>query len=452
MEKYTVFISFKNTDNGEPTKDAVIAQALYKKLTENNISVFFSNTTLLEKGSSQFKNAIEEALESAIILILVGSKTDYIMSKWVNYEWDTFHNEILSDAKPNGIIIPYLSETIRHAEKPMSLRRLETFLIERDTIDDVCTFIRNYMKEKGLDFEDYSQNKYNTGLSMHSKYSALTLNEEQRLNIQCELTRCSDMPGINLVTEKFKDEEKIYILDLGCARGTTIKDRFQNYPLSNLHVNGIDKSADIIEIARKECEGLNFHFAAIEVESDDFEKNIAEYMRMNNIPGFHLVISTVFLRHMKNPTLIMKRIRNILVEGGCFLIREQDDGTRISNGDFGLVEKITDRFVTLPGVSDRYYGRKVNTQLIEAGFNNIKALHKIRDTSGKTEEEKAKIFNIAFMQLINYAEYLIEQNPDNSEIRSTFDWLETALEKLYAIFMNQDFWYTETDFVFLAEK
>jgi len=308
------------------------------------------------------------------------------------------------------------------------------------------------MKEKGLDFEDYSQNKYNTGLSMHSKYSALTLNEEQRLNIQCELTRGSDMPGINLVTEKFKDEEKIYILDLGCARGTTIKDRFQNYPLSNLHVNGIDKSADIIEIARKECEGLNFHFAAIEVESDAFEKNIAEYMRMNNIPGFHLVISTVFLRHMKNPTLIMKRIRNILVEGGCFLIREQDDGTRISNGDFGLVEKITDRFVTLPGVSDRYYGRKVNTQLIEAGFNNIKALHKIRDTSGKTEEEKAKIFNIAFMQLINYAEYLIEQNPDNSEIRSTFDWLETALEKLYAIFMNQDFWYTETDFVFLAEK
>lgn len=189
MEKYTVFISFKNTDNGESTKDSLIAESLYQKLTENNISVFFSNTTLLEKGSSQFKGTIEKALDSAIILVLIGSRTEYINSKWVNYEWDTFHNEILSEAKPNGIIIPYLSENISHSEKPMSLRRLETFLIERDNVDDVCSFIRNYMKEKGLDFEDYSQNKYNTGINTHSKYSALTLNEEQHLNIQCELTR-----------------------------------------------------------------------------------------------------------------------------------------------------------------------------------------------------------------------------------------------------------------------
>ena len=113
MGKKTVFISYKNSDDGKPTEDSKIADALYARLCSIGVNTFYSNITLIETGSSLYKEAIEQALDEATVLILIGTRVDYIESRWVKYEWSCFHEDILAEAKPNGIIIPYLSRTIQ---------------------------------------------------------------------------------------------------------------------------------------------------------------------------------------------------------------------------------------------------------------------------------------------------------------------------------------------------
>lgn len=452
MEKAMVFISYKNSDNGTITQDAHIAEELYKKLMQNHIPTFYSNVTLHELGESHYKEAIEDALDSAVILLLIGTKVDYIQSKWVKYEWDSFHEEILADAKEHAIIIPYLSEAIPRSEKPRALRNLETFCIEQDSQDKVVSFIINYLSSHGLFFEDYSKNKYSAGLDKHSSYSALADDEEYRLEVQCNLTRESDLAAIKYALDQFENEETIYIMDIGCAGGKVIKDRFQNLSDKNLHIVGIDRCPEVLEVARQECEGLGFHFANIEVESDDFEEVMEAYMKQEGIPGFHLVTSTVFLRHLKEPQLAMQRIHKFLKKDGYFLIREQDDGSIVSYGDNGLIPKIIERHLAIKGASDHYYGRKVYGHLIQAGYESVKGFHRIRDLSGKSIDERIDIFHMSFIQRMNFAKHMLAENSEDVELKNTVDWLGIALEKLYQYFLKEDFWYSETDWVFLAKK
>ncbi len=452
MEKAMVFISYKNSDGDSMTEDAHIAESLYKKLEQNHIPTFYSNVTLHELGESHYKEAIEDALDSSVILLLIGTKVDYIQSKWVRYEWDSFHEEILADAKENAIIIPYLSEDIARNDKPRALRNLETFLIERDSKEKVVSFIINYLTTHGMFFEDYSKNKFNAGIDKHSSYSALAADEERRLAIQCELTRDSDLPAIQYALEQFKEEETIYIMDIGCAGGKVMKDRFQNLPYSNLHVVGIDRCPEILEVAKAECAGMGFHFANIEVESDDFEEVMEAYMKREGIPGFHLVTSTVFLRHLKSPQLAMERIHKILVKGGYFMIREQDDSSIMSCGDNGLVQKVLERHLSIPGVSDHFYGRKVYGHLMQAGYESVKDFHRIRDLCNKSIDEKIDIFHMTFIQRMNFARQMLQENPENIELKNAVDWLGIAVEKVYQYFLKEEFWYSETDWVFLGKK
>jgi len=136
-----VFISFKNTHAGKPTRDQVMAEELYEKLKENDISVFFSNSSLSELGASEYKNAIDAALTEAHILVLVGTKKEYISSRWVHYEWDTFMQEVLSERKQNGKIFTYL-EDMSVSELPIGLRSRQSFSTQ-NSIDSIVEYIRN---------------------------------------------------------------------------------------------------------------------------------------------------------------------------------------------------------------------------------------------------------------------------------------------------------------------
>ena len=74
---YDVFISFKNLDKkGVPTRDAALANEVYNFLTSKGLSVFISTVTLESLGVSNYKKAIDEALDAASIMVAVGTSTD----------------------------------------------------------------------------------------------------------------------------------------------------------------------------------------------------------------------------------------------------------------------------------------------------------------------------------------------------------------------------------------
>lgn len=100
MSDISVFISFKVTDElGEFS----LAKRIYEDLTELGVSVFFSSESLIEEGASDFIDSINEALNSAIILICIASCPEFLNSKWPSYERKKFFNDIMSNRKSGDI-------------------------------------------------------------------------------------------------------------------------------------------------------------------------------------------------------------------------------------------------------------------------------------------------------------------------------------------------------------
>lgn len=88
---YDVFICYKETDeNGMRTYDSVLAQDIYDALTANGLKVFFSRITLEDKLGRQYEPYIFAALNSAKVMLAIGTKYEHFHAVWVKNEWSRF--------------------------------------------------------------------------------------------------------------------------------------------------------------------------------------------------------------------------------------------------------------------------------------------------------------------------------------------------------------------------
>lgn len=90
-EAFDVFICYKETDkNGNRTQDSVYAQDIYTALTKEGYNVFFSRITLEDKLGSAYEPYIFAALNSAKVMLVVGTEKDNFNAVWVKNEWSRF--------------------------------------------------------------------------------------------------------------------------------------------------------------------------------------------------------------------------------------------------------------------------------------------------------------------------------------------------------------------------
>ena len=90
-EPYDIFICYKETDEkGDRTLDSVLAQDIYDALTEKGYRVFFSRITLEDKLGQEYEPYIFAALNSAKILLAVGTDYEYYNAVWVKNEWSRY--------------------------------------------------------------------------------------------------------------------------------------------------------------------------------------------------------------------------------------------------------------------------------------------------------------------------------------------------------------------------
>lgn len=91
-QPFDVFICYKETEIGSNarTSDSVYAQEIYEALTQRDYKVFFSRITLEDKLGENYEPYIFAALNSAKVMLVVGTSTDKINSEWVQNEWRCF--------------------------------------------------------------------------------------------------------------------------------------------------------------------------------------------------------------------------------------------------------------------------------------------------------------------------------------------------------------------------
>lgn len=108
-DPFDVFICYKETDNnGRRTPDSVYAQDIYKALTEEGYKVFFSRITLEDKLGSAYEPYIFAALNSAKVMLVVGTKAEHFNAVWVKNEWNRYLSLIKSGKKKT--LIPIYQE------------------------------------------------------------------------------------------------------------------------------------------------------------------------------------------------------------------------------------------------------------------------------------------------------------------------------------------------------
>lgn len=105
-EPFDVFICYKETDfNGRRTPDSVLATDLYHQLTNEGFKVFFSRITLEDKLGTAYEPYIFAALNSAKVMVVLGTKPEYFNAVWVKNEWSRYL-AIVKQSNGKKVLIP----------------------------------------------------------------------------------------------------------------------------------------------------------------------------------------------------------------------------------------------------------------------------------------------------------------------------------------------------------
>lgn len=89
--------------------------------------------------------AISEALDNAQVLVVIATEPEDLHSGWVEYEWKTFLNEILSGRKQQAQLFTFLSNVgVNQLPYPLRSRQMVPFsaLAPADGFENLGRFIR----------------------------------------------------------------------------------------------------------------------------------------------------------------------------------------------------------------------------------------------------------------------------------------------------------------------
>jgi len=148
---YDIFICYKDSDlaNGiERTEDSVAAQELYIHLTNKGYRVFFSRESLRDKVGEKYEPYIFSALSTAKVMLVYGSKPEYITSTWLKNEWTRYEKRIKAgEKKPNSLIVA--CDGFSPARLPTTLGARQCFdATQRSFYSDVDEVIERIIGEE----------------------------------------------------------------------------------------------------------------------------------------------------------------------------------------------------------------------------------------------------------------------------------------------------------------
>lgn len=90
-QPFDVFICYKESDaSGRRTRDSVLANDIYHQLTREGLKVFFAKITLEDKIGEAYEPYIFAALNSARVMVVLGTKPEHFTAVWVKNEWSRY--------------------------------------------------------------------------------------------------------------------------------------------------------------------------------------------------------------------------------------------------------------------------------------------------------------------------------------------------------------------------
>lgn len=148
-QPYDIYISYRaKDDNGDKTAVSEIAGHLYNKLTSAGYSVFLSEAALKGKKRSECEPYIYSALNSANVMLALGTSYDDYNDVWVKNEWNRYLE--IAEKNKNKCLIPCYKDVDEY-DIPKEFAGLKVCQLGNDdTFNNIMAEIANVVKPESV--------------------------------------------------------------------------------------------------------------------------------------------------------------------------------------------------------------------------------------------------------------------------------------------------------------
>lgn len=148
-QPYDIYISYRaKDDNGDKTAVSEIAGHLYNKLTSAGYRVFLSEAALKGKKRSECEPYIYSALNSANVMLALGTSYDDYNDVWVKNEWNRYLE--IAVKNKNKCLIPCYKDVDEY-DIPKEFAGLKVCQLGNDdTFNNIMAEIANVVKPESV--------------------------------------------------------------------------------------------------------------------------------------------------------------------------------------------------------------------------------------------------------------------------------------------------------------
>lgn len=148
-QPYDIYISYRaKDDNGDKTAVSEIAGHLYNKLTSARYRVFLSEAALKGKKQSDCEPYIYSALNSANVMLVLGTSYDDYNNVWVKNEWNRYLE--IAEKNKNKCLIPCYKDVDEY-DIPKEFAGLKVCQLGNDdTFNNIMAEIANVVKQESV--------------------------------------------------------------------------------------------------------------------------------------------------------------------------------------------------------------------------------------------------------------------------------------------------------------
>lgn len=138
---FDVFISFA-------VEDRVLANQVYQHLKNTTRRrVFFSD---VELTCGAFSDQIDRALDTARAFVAVGSRAEHLHKSWVKFEWQNFHNDMMSNRKSPAAPFFVFFTGKNHQDLPRPFARQQNILADANQPAEKFPLVAEYVERAWL--------------------------------------------------------------------------------------------------------------------------------------------------------------------------------------------------------------------------------------------------------------------------------------------------------------
>ena len=430
---HEVFISYN-------TKMKNIADRIVSTLESNDIKCWYAPRDVIGDYATSICDAVERAKIFVVLLDTNGSKSPHVLN-----EVEMAYKRIIQDDADLTILPFKLDKDELSKAMQYYIQRMHWIDASNDNIDDA---IKELLSKVKVILKPY-RNEAPKKRIANPIYEQTSDNERNRLKVQQFFLHQFDG---DIYKKAFEEIGLPNILDIGTDDGQFILDAIKDAG-DYSHLLGLDYNEKSVERANAKNANEKNAFLLVDVEKDDLDAIIDDYLIKNNLLGFDIINISMVLMHLSEPEKLLKRIRKYLNKGGFIIIKEVDDHLKLAFPDpQGLFEKAKELSIAYPYGGYRLSGRQIPHLLHKCGYKDTKLVKVGIDSLGLDYDEMDSLFEMCFGYFKEDYELFVENGSNDKKALEIACWFNEHYQELEDAFHEDGFFYMFGIVLYIARR